>query len=135
MPHNGWNPHSPDFSCSAKKKLRRERGGKITGITRWGLLGLTAVLTAVIFTVQPQATDNFKNWPIGYTLLLLVVAGLAGVPVGLRRENQLNAFFAPCVYLLGMITSVVLGVYPMVLPTRDPSLLSRCRTPRPQTAG
>ena len=89
----------------------------------------------MIFTVQPQATDNFKNWPIGYTILLLVVAGLAGVPVGLRRENQLNAFFAPCVYLLGMITSVVLGVYPMVLPTRDPSLLSRCRTPRPQTAG
>jgi cytochrome bd ubiquinol oxidase subunit II len=80
-----------------------------------------AVLTAVIFTVQPQVTTNFKTWSIGYIFPLLAVAGPAGVPVELRRKNQLNAFLASCVYLLGMLTSVVFGVYPMVLPARYPT--------------
>jgi hypothetical protein len=77
-----------------------------------GVLALTAVLTAVTFAVQPQVTANFKTWPMGYILPLLAVAGLAGVPVELHRKNQLNAFFASCVYLLGMLTRVVFGVYP-----------------------
>ena len=80
-----------------------------------------AVLTAVTFTVQPQVTTNFKTWSIGYIFPLLAVAGPAGVPVELRRKNQLNAFLASCVYLLGMLTSVVFGVYPMVLPARYPT--------------
>ena len=96
-----------------------ERGGKIAGITWWGVLALSGILTAVTFTVQPQVVANFKTWPIGFILPLLAVAGLAGVPFELRRKKQLNAFFASCVYLLGMLTSVVFGVYPMVLPARD----------------
>jgi cytochrome d ubiquinol oxidase subunit II len=39
----------------------------------------------------------------------------------LRRGKQLNAFLASCTYLLGMLTSVVFGVYPMVLPARNPA--------------
>jgi hypothetical protein len=80
-----------------------------------------AVLTAMTFTGQPQGTTNFKTWPIGYIFPLLAVAGPAGVPVELRRKNQLNAFLASCVYLLGMLTSAVFGVYPMVLPARYPT--------------
>jgi cytochrome bd ubiquinol oxidase subunit II len=96
-----------------------ERAAKIAGLTWWGVLALTAIVTSVTFTVQPQVTANFKTWPLGYILPLLAIAGLAGVPFELRRKNQLNAFFASCVYLLGMLTSVVFGVYPMVLPARN----------------
>ena len=39
----------------------------------------------------------------------------------LRRGNERNSFLASCVYLLGMLTSVVFGVYPMVLPARNPA--------------
>jgi cytochrome d ubiquinol oxidase subunit II len=31
----------------------------------------------------------------------------------------MRAFLACCAYLVGMLTSVVFGVYPMVLPARD----------------
>lgn len=96
-----------------------ERAAKIAGLTWWGLLALTAIVTSVTFSVQPQVTANFKTWPLGYVLPLLAIAGLAGVPFELRRKNQLNAFLASCVYLLGMLTSVVFGVYPMVLPARN----------------
>lgn len=50
---------------------------------------------------------------------MLAVAGLAGVKYELARKNEKNAFFSSCAYLTGMLTSVVFGVYPMVLPARN----------------
>src|SRR6185437_6336574 len=35
-----------------------------------------------------------------------------------RAERK--AFLASCLYLVGVLTSVVFGLYPMVLPGRDP---------------
>src|SRR5262249_31183561 len=49
------------------------------------------------------------------------VAGAIGVKAFMTKRNERNAFLASCVYLAGMLTSVVFGVYPMVLPARDPA--------------
>ena len=86
----------------------------------WGVLVLTAVVTASSFQVQPQIKENFVTWPVGLILPLLAVAGLAGVAFELRNTQEQKAFFASCLYLVGMLTSVVFGVYPMVLPARNP---------------
>jgi cytochrome bd ubiquinol oxidase subunit II len=96
-----------------------ERAAKVTKTAWWGVLVMTVLVTFVTFQVQPQVRENFLTWPAGYILPLLAIAGLAGVQFELRRKNQLNAFFASCVYILGMLTSAVFGVYPMVLPARD----------------
>ncbi len=98
-----------------------ERAAKVTNVAWWGVLVMTVLVTFVTFRVQPQVTANFATWPAGYILPMLAIAGLAGVQFELIRKNQLNAFFASCAYLLGMLTSVVFGVYPMVLPARDPA--------------
>jgi cytochrome d ubiquinol oxidase subunit II len=97
-----------------------QRAANLAAWVWWGVLGFTAVLTMVTFSVQPQVIANFKTWPVGFILPALAVAGLAGVQYELRRRSELNAFLASCVYLLGMLTSVVFGVYPMVLPARIP---------------
>jgi cytochrome d ubiquinol oxidase subunit II len=97
------------------------RAGRLAGICWWAVLVMTGVVTAVTFAVQPQVTANFKTWPLGYVLPVLAVAGLAGVQFELRRGKELNAFLASCAYFLGMLTSVVFGVYPMVLPARNPA--------------
>jgi cytochrome d ubiquinol oxidase subunit II len=98
-----------------------KRAGKLAGLCWWGVLVMTGIVTAVTFAVQPQVTANFKTWPLGYVLPVLAVAGLAGVQFELRRGKELNAFLASCAYILGMLTSVVFGVYPMVLPARNPA--------------
>ena len=98
-----------------------KRAASVAGICWWGVLVLTGIVTAVTFSVQPQVMANFKTWPLGYVLPLLAVAGLAGVQFELRRNKELNAFLASCVYFLGMLTSAVFGVYPMVLPARNPA--------------
>ena len=85
----------------------------------WAVLVLTGLLTMISFRVQPQIIANFKTWPIGYALPALAIAGIAGVQFELRRGKELNAFLSSCLYLVGMLTSVVFGVYPMVLPARN----------------
>ena len=96
------------------------RAGKLAGQTWWGVLVLTALVTAVTFRVQPQILENFSTWPWGLIFPLLAVAGLAGVLFELRKRDERKAFFASCAYLTGMLTSVAFGVYPMVLPARNP---------------
>jgi cytochrome d ubiquinol oxidase subunit II len=97
-----------------------QRAARLAGWCWWGVLVLTALVTALTFSIQPQASLNFKTWPLGYILPVIAIAGLAGVQIELRRKNERNAFLSSCAYLLGMLTSVVFGVYPMVLPARNP---------------
>ena len=98
-----------------------ERAGKVAGIVWWGVLVMTAVVTGATFVLQPQVIANFHTWPAGYVLPLIAVAGFAAVKFELHRKNERNAFLASCAYFLGMLTSVVFGVYPMVLPARNPA--------------
>ncbi|HEX8836509.1 MAG TPA: cytochrome d ubiquinol oxidase subunit II [Candidatus Acidoferrum sp.] len=96
------------------------RAGKLAGQAWWGVLALTAIVTAVTFRVQHQVLQNFSHWPWGFIFPSLAVAGLAGVLFELRKRDERKAFFASCAYLTAMLTSVVFGVYPMVLPARNP---------------
>lgn len=97
-----------------------QRAGKLAGGAWWGVLVLTALVTAVTFRIQPQVKENFVTWPWGFVFPLLAVAGIAGVRFELVRRDERKAFFASCAYLTGMLTSVGFGVYPMVLPARNP---------------
>jgi cytochrome d ubiquinol oxidase subunit II len=98
----------------------RARSGKLARQTWWGVMALTLVVTAVTFRVQPQVKENFTTWPWGFVFPLLAIAGIAGVQFELIKRDERKAFLASCAYLTGMLTSVVFGVYPMVLPARNP---------------
>jgi cytochrome bd ubiquinol oxidase subunit II len=96
------------------------RAGKLAERAWWGVVALTALVTAFTFRIQPQVKENFTTWPLGFIFPLLAVAGIAGVIFELRKGDERKAFLASCAYLTGMLTSVVFGVYPMVLPARNP---------------
>ena len=85
----------------------------------WALAAATAVITVVSFQVQPHLGESFRDRPWGYVFPLLALAGLALM----KFSNNLHAFFGSCAYIVGMLTSVVFGVYPYVLPSNnDPAL-------------
>lgn len=98
-----------------------DRSASLAGRSWWGILALTALVTTVTFKIQPQVLTNFKTWLWGFAFPLLAVAGLAGVKYELARREERKAFLASCAYLAGMLTSVVFGVYPLVLPARNPA--------------
>jgi cytochrome d ubiquinol oxidase subunit II len=97
-----------------------QRSAKLAAKTWWGVLILTAVVTAITFKIQPQVKENFMTWLWGFIFPLLAVAGLAGVRFEMVKRDERRSFFASCAYLAGMLTSVVFGLYPLVLPARNP---------------
>ncbi|HXT26991.1 MAG TPA: cytochrome d ubiquinol oxidase subunit II [Candidatus Eisenbacteria bacterium] len=94
------------------------RAGHLGGAAFWVVIALTVVVTIVSFSVQPQIKTNFARWPLGLVFPVLAIAGAAGVKLFMKKDER-NAFLSSCVYLAGMLTSAVFGVYPMVLPARD----------------
>lgn len=97
----------------------RERAGSLASRAWWAVIILTTVLTIVTFRVQSQIWKNFSRWPLGFILPLLAVGGLVAMKIWLSKRQDMKAFLGSCAYLIGMLTSVVFGVYPMVLPARD----------------
>jgi len=93
-----------------------DRSQRSARATWWAVLVLTFVVTAVTFHVQPQVPKNLSQHPAGYVFPLLALAGLAGMGWSIRRKDDLQSFLASCLYLVGMLTSVVFGLYPLVLP-------------------
>jgi len=88
---------------------------------KWAWLGtaiFSALTTWATFSIQPLIGASFRARPYGWALPLLAIGGLAAVRLFLRAESSRRAaFLSSCAYLLGMLTSVVFGVYPALLPS------------------
>jgi len=83
--------------------------------TLWWPLGLVMLAaTAASFSVQPRILSNFREYPWGVVFPLLAVGGFAGMR---WSKGELQAFLWSCVFLAGMLTSAVFGVFPYVLPS------------------
>ena len=84
-----------------------------------GLLAAVVAITAVSFEIQPHLGESFRERPWGVIFPLLAITGL----ILMKLPGALRAFLGSCVYITGMLTSVVFGVYPYVLPSNtDPAL-------------
>jgi cytochrome bd ubiquinol oxidase subunit II len=97
-----------------------DRAASVAGRAWWAVVLLTILVSAVTFRVQSNIEKNFSRWPWGIVFPLLAAAGLVTVKIYLARKIEWKAFLGSCAYLAGMLTSVVFGVYPMVLPARNP---------------
>jgi len=82
----------------------------------WVVLVMTFLLTVLTFRVQPQVLKNLAEHPAGFVFPLLALAGLGTMGWFIRYKDDLKGFLASCLYLVGMLTSVVFGLYPLVLP-------------------
>lgn len=95
----------------------RDRARNMAREAWLGVVLFTATITWATFRIQPHVPEGFAQRPWGYVFPALALAGLVGIRWLLRRNDaDQPAFFASCAYLLGMLTSVVFGVYPDVLP-------------------
>jgi len=87
----------------------------------WGLLPLTVAITWSSFAIQPRLSASFAARPWGYVFPALAVAGLIGMRALGRRD--VAPFLCSALYIVGMLTSAALGLYPYVLPSNIDPLL------------
>jgi cytochrome bd ubiquinol oxidase subunit II len=100
----------------------QQRSAQAASVAWYVIAALTALVTVVSFQVQPHIAESFAALPAGYIFPALALAGLAGSWIFRRGGRELAAFLASCLYIIGMLTSVVFSVFPMVLPAVDPKL-------------
>jgi cytochrome d ubiquinol oxidase subunit II len=91
--------------------------------TAWlGVLLMTLAITAATFQVQPHVPERLASYPWGSIFPVTALAGLVGMVWFNSKQENLKAFLASCAYIVGMLTSVVFGLYPYVLPSNtDPA--------------
>jgi cytochrome d ubiquinol oxidase subunit II len=94
-----------------------DRALRCASLLWWLVAALTAAVTATSFRLLPHLPLNFRSHPWGLIFPVLAIAGLAGIMWFLREKHDAMVFGASCVYLLGMLTSVVFSLYPNVLPS------------------
>jgi cytochrome d ubiquinol oxidase subunit II len=99
-----------------------ERARRLAHRLWWAVAAFTVAVTAMTFTVQAQVPQNLSDHKWGYVFPAIALLGLLGARHFLVRGHELGAFLGSCQYLLGMMTSVVFGLYPYVLPaSTDPA--------------
>ena len=86
----------------------------------WFVLLLTIVVTIASFRIQPHIAVRFRESPWGYIFPLFALVALIGVRLAIPR-SEFKSFLASSCYLAGMLLTAVFGLFPMVLPARNPS--------------
>lgn len=89
-----------------------------------GLVAITLLISAVSFSIQPNLGKQFRTHPWGVVFPVAAVAGLIGVHLFSSRRQDVRAFLASGMYLVGMLTSAAFGVFPKVLPSNTTPDLS-----------
>jgi len=75
---------------------------------------LVVAITLVSFRIQPHLKESFAARPWGYVFPILALAGLVGARhYETAAFGELPAFLCSCLFILGMLTSVAFGVYPL----------------------
>jgi len=90
----------------------------------WGVAAATVAISAASFAIQPHLIQRFGQAPWGFVFPAIAAAGLMGVFFCKEPQTELLAFLSSCGYLVGMITSVAFGLYPLLLPASTGPALS-----------
>jgi cytochrome d ubiquinol oxidase subunit II len=80
-------------------------------------LSLVLFVSALSFYIQPHLLTSIMERPWGIVFPLLSAAGLIGVPLSLRRRQESVSFLSSCLFILGLLCSAAMGLYPDVLPS------------------
>jgi cytochrome d ubiquinol oxidase subunit II len=99
----------------------RERAHWIVAGLWPAVLALALITMATTLWVQPQVLQNVSAHPWGVVFPLAALASLVAVHGSRRRGARRQSFLASSGYLVGMLASAAFGVYPMLLPARDPA--------------
>jgi len=99
-----------------------ERAGRLAGRLWPFVCGGALATTLATLRVQPNLTESLAARPWGVAFPALALAGLVGARLLCTRGRAALAFLASGAYLYGLLASAAIGIYPYVLPARDPAL-------------
>jgi cytochrome d ubiquinol oxidase subunit II len=77
---------------------------------------LTFVSLVATFFARPATLNNYKAFPVGFLVPLLVLGSVAVIIWATQQGREKQAFIASTLYIAGMLVGAVFALYPVVLP-------------------
>ncbi|MBZ5635556.1 MAG: cytochrome d ubiquinol oxidase subunit II [Acidobacteriia bacterium] len=81
------------------------------------LLPLVLLISGTSFRIQPLLLESFDEHPWGMIFPALSASGFIGVLLFIKRQRELAAFLSSCTFILGLLCSAAMGLYPNLLPS------------------
>jgi cytochrome d ubiquinol oxidase subunit II len=81
------------------------------------MLPLVLLDSVISFRVQPLLLGSFEKHPWGLIFPAISAGGLLGVIRFLKRQRDQAAFLSSCAFILGLLCSAAMGLYPNLLPS------------------
>jgi cytochrome d ubiquinol oxidase subunit II len=81
------------------------------------MLLLVLVISVASFRIQPLLLGSFEEHPWGAILPVASAGGFLAVPFFLNRQRERAAFLSSCAFILGLLCSAAMGLYPNLLPS------------------
>jgi cytochrome d ubiquinol oxidase subunit II len=98
----------------------RQRANRLARVLGIAVLALFALLDLSSFAARLDFREALAARPWGLVFPLLTIGGLCGAIVWVRRNQARRAYLSSCVALIGALATAGVGVYPNILPARDP---------------
>lgn len=117
LAHHGANY----LTMKAEGPLHRQAGA-LALLMGWWTVGATLLVVIAVPIVQPSLPLNFAHHPVEYLVPLTGLLALACSLFFRYRQQDTAAFLASSLFILMMLNTVALGMYPHILiSTIDPS--------------
>ena len=81
------------------------------------MLPLVLLASVISFRIQPLLLGSFEQHFWGIIFPAVSACGLLGVPLFLKWQQERVAFLSSCAFILGLLCSAAMGLYPNVLPS------------------
>jgi cytochrome d ubiquinol oxidase subunit II len=114
--------HGAHYVASKTEGNVKTRSRHTAAVAWPTLLVLTVASLIATLSVRPGVLENFKRYPLGWLIPIVVAVALVAMPVFLFRGRDRAAFWASAAYLAGMLGGAAFASYPILLPaTTDAS--------------
>ncbi|MGD8414982.1 MAG: cytochrome d ubiquinol oxidase subunit II [Candidatus Latescibacterota bacterium] len=115
--------HHGALWLSARTDESVERRARRAASILWPVVALLAIATTVAtFFTQENVRLNVFEMPGGLLLAAIALSGLVGALAFRIRRKAMWAFLSSAAFLYGMVGLAAYGMYPYVLPGRNPDL-------------
>ena len=99
----------------------RERAGRLATPLCIAVFALLLLLDLASFEARLEFRDALRARPWGILFPALTLGGLAASLVFGRHGKPMRAYLASCLALFAALATVAIGVFPNILPARDPN--------------
>lgn len=113
--------HGANYLAVKTEGELNTRARKVTSIGWFPLVVVTLLSLFAVMNLREGILDNYKDYPLGWLILLAVIASLAAIKFFNSKGKDKAAFIASSSYLASMLGGAVFALYPNVLPAMNPS--------------